>query len=782
MKVLVIVSFNLLCLITFGQNATISGYVKDGTSGELLPGAVVYENGSTSGVVTNRYGFYSLTLPAGNHEIVASFIGYSKLVKTVELTGNVSMDFELIQEGETIEEVIVDASETNPIETPSMSTISIPVGNIKEIPALLGEKDVLKTLQLLPGVQSGNEGQTGFYVRGGGPDQNLILLDEAPVYNASHLFGFFSLFNGDALKSVELVKGGFPAKYGGRLSSVLDMTAKEGNRDHLTGTANIGLISASGVIEGPLSKKEKSSFMVSGRRTYADVIMRPLSKSSSGGNESAGYYFYDLIAKANYDVNENNRLFLSGYFGRDKFSFKFDDEISKEKAKFGWGNATGTARWNHIFSPKVFANASLIFSHYDLGIQFQDKYAGEEYKFKYGSGIEDIGFKYDVDFFPNNNHALKAGVQVTRHNFSPRVRVESDTQADINTKEKQEYKTTESALYVQDEMQLGEKVRANLGVRLSHYNQEKDARIKLEPRASLAYILNDVTSVKASYAEMNQYIHLLSNTGAGLPTDLWVPATDDVKPQFSRQFAAGIVRDIYEKDIVLTLEGYYKTMDNIIAYKNGASFADFEAIADGEQSSSNNWEKNVTSGKGDSYGIELLAEKRKGRLHGWAGYTWSKTTHKLPEINNGKPFSPKYDRRHDASIVGMYDLAKNKRLSAVWVFGTGQAVTLPQGKYEALTHSFSRGYVTPGSVTDYGERNGHRMENYHRLDLAYRFSKEKKRGTKSWEFGVYNAYSRANPFFYFLQDDTSGSDSYYKLKNISLFKVIPSITWSFKFK
>lgn len=773
----------LFCLFsalsTFAQQ-TISGYIKDSTTEELLPGATVFIKDSQNGTVTNKYGFYSLTFTKENPILIIQYIGYKPIIQEIERKTQ-TKDFYLEIQGGEIEGVVIDVGKEDIIETPQMSKIQVEIEDIKNTPALLGEKDVLKTLQLMPGVQSGSEGQSGFYVRGGGPDQNLIILDEAPVYNASHLFGFFSLFNGDALKSVDLIKGGFPARYGGRLSSVVDMTAKDGSRDHLTGSAKVGILSTSGVLEGPISKKKKNnSFMLSGRRTYADIFTRILSKSQSDGQESAGYYFYDFIAKGNYDINENNRVYLSGYFGRDNIGYKFKDNEDNEKVKFGWGNATGTARWNHVFSPKLFSNASIIFSHYDFGIEFKEDYNDKKYQLKYTSGIEDIGFKYDLDFFPNSNHAVRAGLQTTRHHFKPKARAELDSSLGVDSKETETYISLENAVYAEDDWAISNRFKANLGLRLSHYIEDEVNYARLEPRISLAYKANETTSVKASYSEMNQYIHLLSNTGASLPTDLWVPSTDVVKPQFSRQFAAGFAKTLKDEAYQVTLEGYHKTMENIIGYKEGSSLVNFNTIEDGG-SSSNDWQKTITPGNGTSYGAELLIKKIEGKLHGWTGYTWSKTEHQFDELNHGQPFSPKFDRRNDLSIVGFYDIADNKTLMATFVYGTGQAISLQRAQYKKIKHNpFFKNQRDPYTSTtiDFGTKNSSRMEAYHRLDVSYRFEKEKRKGRKAWEFGVYNIYNRGNPFFYYVDEDKDK----YVLKNASLFHLLPSISWSYQFK
>ena len=489
----------------------------------------------------------------------------------------------------TLEEVVVKASKTQKkvSEQVQMSTIEIPIKTIKDIPALMGEKDVLKVLQLMPGIQSGSEGQSGLYVRGGGPDQNLIILDGATVYNAQHLFGFFSLFNGDALRSVELVKGGFPAEYGGRLSSVIDMNMKDGNKEKYTGELGIGIISSKGLIEGPFARG-KGSFIVSGRRTYIDVLTQPVIKAFNNGN-SAGCYFYDLNAKANYEINDKNKVYLSGYFGRDKFYLNikesFDNQSYKSDINFGWGNATGTARWNHVVNPKLFSNTSFIYSFYELAIKAEEEENDQQlFSLKYGSGIEDYSIKQDFDWYANNKHKVKFGVLATHHTFTPDALVITDAVFGENLNRKTEYKSIETGFYIQDEWKITNRLKSLMGLRLSTFTSGDKTYVNPEPRIALSYKLKSDLALKASYATMNQYLHLLSNSGVGLPTDLWVPATEKVKPQNSQQVALGLAKDFEKQNFSLTVEGYYKTMNNIIGYKEGASFLGIQDGGDGAES------------------------------------------------------------------------------------------------------------------------------------------------------------------------------------------------------
>ncbi len=660
---------------------TISGYVREKGSGELLPGVNVYLPGSTTGTPTNQYGFYSLTLPESDSlTLIFSFVGYQPEVHRFSLRQPRELNVEL-QAGTMLAEVEVQGSQPEQVsQSVQMSQIELPVSQIRKVPALLGEKDVLKVLQLMPGVQKGTEGSSGLYVRGGGPDQNLIILDDAVVYNASHLFGFFSLFNGDALKSVELTKGGFPARYGGRLSSVLEMTMKEGNKEKLRGEGGIGLISSRLTLEGPL-RKNKSSFLVSGRRTYADALFRPFIPKGD-----AGYYFYDLNAKVNYDFGRRNKLYLSGYFGRDNlFTRKRYDDQSYQQARLDWGNATGTLRWNHLFSDKLFTNTSLIFTHYRLRtFESAQEPDGSEYLRQYTSSIRDISLKHDYDFFPTPKHFVKFGLISTYHRFTPDALVLKDTDVNEQRRQGEVIDVVESGLYLEDTYKPWSRLKLNAGVRLSHFARKKGGYVRGEPRLAAAYNFTDDLSLKASYAQMNQYVHLLTGTGLGLPTDLWVPATGEAPPQRSRQVAAGIAKDFPQKGLALTLEGYYKKMDNVIGYREGANFLPINNSA--ESANQVRWQHNVTSGQGWSYGTEMLLQKKEGRFTGWAAYTLSWTLLQFDELNFGQKYFARYDRRHDISLVGIYEISPRITLSGTWVYGTGNAITLPVASFRVAEH------------------------------------------------------------------------------------------------
>ena len=769
---------------------SISGYVKEAGSGELLPGVIAYIPSLRTGITTNNYGFYSITIAETDSLLIQfSFVGYTTEQRSISLREDMDLNVEM-SSGVMLDEVSVSASAQERISTSvRMSNITVPVAQIKNVPSLLGEKDVLKVIQLMPGVQKGSEGSSGLYVRGGGPDQNLIILDDAIVYNASHLFGFFSLFNGNALKSVELTKGGFPARYGGRLSSVLDMSMKEGNKEEWHGEGGIGLISSNLTVEGPLVK-DKSSVLVSARRTYVDLILSPILKITE--NENMGYYFYDLNAKINYDFGRNNKLYLSGYFGQDRFYYRSGNNEMKEKVGLHWGNATTTLRWNHLFTSKLFSNTSLVFSSYKFGIFSTTEYNDEStpgIRAEYYSGIRDFSLKYDLDYIPNPNHWVKTGFTSIYHRFNPYAYVEIDTVNFIDRDESKYITGVESAVYIEDTWTPFNTLKINAGFRFSNFVADKKKYWNPEPRLAISWRVNENLALKASYASMNQYIHLLTNTGINLPTDLWVPTTDRVKPQNSRQIAVGMAKDIPEKYLSISLEGYYKLMSNVIGYKEGASFIDFEEMLFSEEEIT--WEDKVTSGKAWSYGIELLVQKNEGDFTGWIGYTLSWTQMQFDSLNFGNKFYAKYDRRHDISLVGMYKINDHITISGTWVYGTGNAITLPVSSYMAsypvyfetnLNPFESNGYSNYGrEVDEFSGKNNYRMGPYHRLDLGIQFHKEKKWGERTWDISVYNAYSRKNPFFYYQTTDTENGQTYGQLRQVSLFPIIPSVSYSFKF-
>jgi hypothetical protein len=788
----VIISFLLLPL--HGQTAerfTVSGFVKEAVSGESLIGVNIYLPDNKTGTTTNTYGFYSITLPESDSvEMIFSYVGYAPQTVKFSLLKDIELNIDL-KPSIVLNEVTVTADRTEKqSESVKMSTVKLQVSQVKNVPSLLGEKDVLKVLQLMPGVQKGSEGSSGIYVRGGGPDQNLIILDDAIVYNASHLFGFFSLFNGDALKSVELTKGGFPARFGGRLSSVLEMNMKEGNKEEWHGEGGIGIISSRMTVEGPL-KKGKSSILLSGRRTYVDLLLKPYIIATQ--EENTGYYFYDFNAKINYDFGRKNKLYLSGYFGKDKYYLKNNSVDVKENVGFLWGNSTGTLRWNHLFNNKLFANASAIYSNYTFGIY--DKYKvvadNKNYYAEYYSGIRDLSLKYDIDYIPDPNHWIRIGAISIFHRFKPHAYIEIDVPNDINIHDVSYIDGIESGIYAEDTWQPLQSLKMNAGLRFSHFLASEKQYHFFEPRLSLAWRLRNDFALKGSYASMNQYIHLLSGTGISLPTDLWVPTTDRVRPQQSRQVALGIVKDMSKHGLSFSVEGYYKTMDHVIGYKEGASFI---TLDEPNSAIGINWEDNVTAGRAWSYGAEILLQKKEGKLTGWIGYTLSWTQMQFDSLNLGKKYYARYDRRHDISVVATYKLNNHITFSGTWVYGTGNAVTLPQSEYLAAqqnTVDFNDfGYDDRNQmffyeqlVNDFGEKNNFRMRPYHRLDFGIQFHKEKKWGERIWEISFYNLYNRKNPFYYYTDRERQPGTmkEFGRIKQVSLFPIIPSFTYSFKF-
>lgn len=769
-----IVGIGLLLLlsafISFSQKYTINGFITDAKSGERLIGASVLITNKNIGTTTNAFGFYSITVSSDSIQLRVSFTGYESQADTFFLDAAKNINIAL-QAAKQLSEVVVKGTRKASIQQRTqMSSIDIPVQTIKSLPAFLGEVDVLKAIQLLPGVQAGSEGSSGIYVRGGGPDQNLILLDGVPVYNVSHLFGFFSVFNADALNSVEVIKGGFPARYGGRLSSVIDIRMKEGNKNEFHGEGGIGLIASRLTLEGPIGKKKNTSFMISGRRTYADIFMRPLSKQSTGGEQTVGYYFYDLNAKINHRISDKDHIYFSGYFGNDKFDSKDEysnsGQTTQSKSGLKWGNATAVLRWNHIFNPKLFGNLTGHYSRYLFDISSDEKSnnasSNERFLLRYFSGIRDWSARYDLDYLPSPNHFIKAGASITWHQYKPGAVQSKVNSTSINENITLKYRfidTKEYDVFVEDDILLAKNLKANIGLHWAGFNVDNDFFSSLQPRVSARYLLNPQLSVKASYASMNQFIHLLTNSGLGLPTDLWVPVTAKVPPQRANQWAAGLAYNS-KSDFEVSVEGYYKTMKNVIEYAEGASYLN----------ATSNWEDKVEVGNGKSYGGELFIQKKKGKTTGMLGYTLSWTNRQFDNLNNGKPFPVKYDRRHDFKIAVVHKINKRFEISADWVFGTGQAISLPVEVY-----------IDNGGkeVEVYDGRNGFRMSAYHRLDFSAKFSKQKRKYERAWVIGIYNVYNRLNPFYIFRDFDQTTNRPVFK--QVSLFPIIPSISYQFKF-
>lgn len=809
----IVVYFLLVSTFLKSQNFTVSGFVKDRANGETIIGATVYIKKSGKTAFSNAYGFYSLTSLSGNDTLIFSYIGYKTVVYEVNLNKNLTYNVSLSPAENNLEEVEVTSKGRNEnVKNTQMGSIQLDMSEIKKIPAFMGEVDLLKTIQLLPGIKNSGDGNTGFYVRGGGPDQNLILLDEANIYNASHLLGFFSVFNSDAIKNVTLIKGGFPAQYGGRLSSVLDISMKDGNNQKFTVTGGIGVIASRLTIEGPLVKN-KGSFMISGRRTYIDILAKPVIQKTEFKGTS--YYFYDLNAKFNYTINDKNRLFLSGYFGRDKFVY--NDEEGGFKANIPWGNASGCLRWNHIFNSKLFANASAVFTNY----KFSFGATQEDFELIINSGIIDYSLKYDINYFPNSRHNVKFGANYTFHTFMPTSVSAQEGQNTYDLGKKIKLYSHDAALYVSDDWDITQKLRLSAGLRFGNFTQigpftryKKDVSGKitdtisyrpgqivanyngLEPRLSLRYTTGKNSSVKASYARNFQYVHLASISSISLPTDIWMPCTEVIKPQESNQYAVGFFKNFLDNYYEASVEVYYKTMSNQIEYKEGSQPTD--NIYD-------NPDNAFTFGKGWAYGAEFFLKKSRGKFTGWIGYTLSWTWRQFNEINYGQKFLAKYDRRHDASLVINYDANKQWDFGLVWVYGTGNRGTLPRGFF-----------LYEGTLSnDYGLRNSYQFIPYHRMDLNVTFTPDRtkklekrkqiltekylkqgldtaniqvsKRWTKnfsnSFTLSVFNVYNRYNPYFIYLTREGNFTTGTLKVgaKQVSLFPIIPSLTWNFKF-
>lgn len=798
---LLLLLFTVLCSANAqsGPRLTISGYVKDANTGEALIGANVFVKETLKGTSTNVYGYYVLNVETGPITLVASFIGYEDQVRTLtvekDLKLNITLSPKAIQ-GKEVEVVGTRTGENT--EDTRMGTVDLDVQKLNTLPALLGEVDILKTIQFLPGVASNGEGNSGFYVRGGGPDQNLILLDDATVYNASHLFGFFSVFNADAVKNIELIKGGMPANYGGRISSVLDINMRDGNEKRISGKGGIGLISSRLTLEGPIVK-DRSSFIVSGRRTYIDVLTRPFINPESGFAGS-GYYFYDLNAKASYRLSDKDRFFVSGYFGRDVFDFAGNNP-GDPRFRIPWGNATLAARWNHVFGPKLFMNTTATFSDYSFAFEAKQ----DQFGFELFSGIRDYGLKVDLSHYPNARHRLKYGGQYIYHIYTTStVNVESgETTFNIDTPPK--LHAHETALYVLDEFDITDDLRVNAGLRLTTFNHvgpfkryqlDEEGRstgieefaagkniagyAALEPRLSMRYRIDGQSSVKASFNRGQQYVHLASFSSIALPTDVWIPSSTNVKPQIGTQYAAGYFRDLLDGLFETSVEVYYKDFENLIEYAEGA---------EPSNNANTNYDAQLVFGDGYSYGAELFIKKRTGKVNGWLGYTWSKTMRQFPDINEGRAFPSRWDRRHDLSLVVTYEHSKRWTFGGTFIYATGQAVTLPVNRY----------FIEGRLVSEFTDRNGYRMAPFHRLDLsATLFNKDTRvvndpvtgelreidrRWRSNWTFAVYNAYNRANPFFiYFDAQGNPGAGTFQVLaKQVSLFSILPSVTWNFEF-
>lgn len=797
----------------FSQNFTISGSIKDASNGETLVGASIYLKETNTYAVSNTYGFFSLSAPRGIYTVIFTYTGYKTITQEVLLDKDINLNILFTPTETNLQEVEVSPKEVSEnVKSTQMGVVQLEMTEIKKIPSFMGEVDILKTIQLLPGIKNAGDGNTGFYVRGGGPDQNLILLDEANIYNASHLLGFFSVFNGDAIKNVNLYKGNMPAQYGGRLSSVLDISMKDGNNQEFEVDGGIGVIASRLAIQGPIIKN-KASFIISGRRTYIDVVGKPWINNSDFKGTS--YFFYDLNGKLNYIINDKNRLFLSGYFGRDKFVY--NDVEGDFKAVIPWGNAAACLRWNHVFHSKLFSNMSAVITNYNFSFGAEQ----QNFELIINSGITDYNFKYDLSYFPNARHSIKTGVNYIFHIFVPTSVSARQGTTVFDLGKKIHLYSHDAAIYVSDDWEVTQKLKLNIGLRFSNFTQigpftryKKDAfgvindTVKyrtnevvanyngLEPRISARYSLTKSLSLKASYSRNFQYIHLASISSISLPTDVWMPSTEVIKPQESNQYALGIFKNLRDNMFETSIEVYYKTMSNQIEYKEGSQPTD--NIYD-------NPDNAFTFGRGWAYGAEFFIKKNIGKFTGWIGYTLSWTWRQFKEINYGQTFLAKYDRRHDASFVLTYTANKKWNFGMVWVYGSGNRGTLPNGFF-----------LYEGSLSnDYGLRNSYQFVPYHRLDLNVTFTpdrakklekrkrlltqqyKEQGRDTSniqvskrwaknfsnSFTFSVFNAYNRYNPYFIYLTREGDFGNGTLKVgaKQVSLFPILPSITWNFKF-
>ncbi len=783
-----LVTFLFTSMAIAQTSYTLNGTISDKSNGETLFGASVFLKGTTIGVVTNEYGFYSITAPEGDYTLNISYVGFSEVNQEITLDSNQKLDFEISEFSTELEEVVVTADEPERaiLRKPEMSVAKMNIATVKQMPVVLGEVDILKSLQMLPGVTNNGEGTGGFHVRGGAGDQNLVLLDEAIIYNTSHMFGFFSVFNADAIKDVKLYKGGIPARFGGRVSSVLDVRQKDGNSKRFAATGGIGIISSRIAVEGPLFK-EKGSFLLAGRRSYADILLK-----AAGEDNSVS--FYDLNLKANYNLDQNNKLFLSGYFGRDAFELG-------ESFSSSYGNSTGNLRWNHIFNERLFSNLSAVVSKYDydLGITAAE--------FDWVSSISNYNLKYDLKYYFSNNFKLDFGASSIYYDFDPgQIKPTSETSA-VNPMTLDRKKALESGLYVNAEHKLTDKLTTQYGLRYSAFsrlggqamvdyannqpvvynpvlgiyergtpvgetNYEKGDAIKrfgnLEPRVSLAYQFNEVSSFKAGFSRVAQYIHLLSNTASATPLDVWTPSGKYVAPQLSNQYAIGYFRNFKDMVYSMEVEAYYKNTDNRIDYIDGSDLIGQNTI-----------ETEILNGESRAYGLEVLLRKNEGKFTGWIAYTLSKSEQRTPGgnagglgINDGEWYNTPYDRTHDISISGAYKLNDKWSFGTNLVFQTGRPVTYPNEQYE----------YEGISVASYAPRNSDRLPAYHRLDLSVNYKpnrKPEKRFKGEWVLGIYNAYNRKNAAsISFGQNFETGAN---EATRTAIFGIVPSLTYNFKF-
>ena len=783
----------LAALLGQAQRVTLSGTVRASENGESLMGAYVIMADTNNpqnkqGCITNQAGFYSISVPAGTYRLSISYMSYKNVDEVLHLTKSLARNFDLEPEAIAGEEVVVTGQKSDHnVASADVGRMEMKIETIKLMPALLGETDVIKSVQLLPGVQSGGEGNSGYYVRGGGTDQNLILLDEATVYNAGHLFGFFSIFNADAVKNIEFIKSGMPAYYGGRAASILSVYQKEGNMKRYEVEGGIGAIFSHLTVQGPI-KKDKASFIISGRRTYADVLAQPFLKPTSP-LKGVSFYFYDLNAKFNVIINDKHRLYFGAYYGSDVYGFKSVSGMTK--AQFSWGNAIASARWNYIINDKMFLNTSAIFSYYD----FKTEMGMDVFKFNLGSGVRDYGLKSELTWLPTPKHNIRFGVHNVFHKcLTGKFDIQAGEGSDFTLPDVQPYLANELSIYAHDEWDISRRWKLNMGLRYTNfchlgpftrYHSNESGSVtdstvykpgeiisqynKVEPRLAVRFLIDSATSIKASATLNYQFMHQISLATISLPTDVWMPCTDLLKPQTVIQMSLGVFRNFYHNMFETYVDLYYKKMYNLAEYRDGMDFSGLTVNPD----------QLYVFGQGWSAGAEFFIKKTRGRFTGFIGYTLGYTRRQFDELNNGKPFWAKYDRRHDVSISLSYEILRNKlNVSALWVYQTGNTMTIPVGYY----------FYMGSYITEFSERNGYRMPPYHRLDIAVNWTIAKTRRFETGlNFSIYNVYNRKNPFFIFLEttsnttDETAGFSISSKAYQMSLFPIIPSVMWWFKF-
>lgn len=793
-KHILLLLIGLLTSITvWAQRVTLSGSIRDATSGETLMGAYIIltdtaHRGQPQGCITNQAGFYSISVPTGTYQLEISYLSYKTIRETIHIERNIKRNFELEIESILGDEIVIQGNKDDRnISSADVGKMEMKIEVIKALPALMGEVDIIKSIQLLPGVQSGGEGNSGYYVRGSGTDQNLILLDEATVYNAGHLFGFFSIFNADAVKNIDIIKSGMPAYYGGRAASILNIYQKDGNLRKYEVEGGLGLIFSHLTVQGPI-KKDRCSFIISARRTYADLLMQPFLKPQSP-MKGMDFYFYDINAKINIVINDKHRLYLGAYYGSDVYGFK--STSGQTQCKFNWGNAAASIRWNYIISNRLFLNTSATFSYYDFGTEM----GMDVYQFKLNSGIRDYAIKSELTWIPTPKHNIRFGVHNIFHQCQPgQYAVQAGAGFDFALPKVQPYLANELAIYAHDEWDISKRWKVNAGVRYTNFchigqftryilddlgyvcdsicykpGETINQYNRVEPRLSVRFLCDSFTSIKASATLNYQFMHQISIASISLPTDVWMPSTDLLKPQTVMQFTLGAFRNFHQNMFETYIDLYYKQMYNLAEYRDGLDFSTFTINPD----------QMYVFGKGWSCGAEFFVKKAKGRFTGLIGYTLGFTRRQFDELNNGNPFWAKYDRRHDLSITLTYEILRNKlNVSALWVFQSGNTMTIPVGYY----------FYMGSYITEFSDRNAYRMPPYHRLDLSVNWTiKKTSKFETGLNFSIYNVYNRKNPFFIYFETNTNVDipTNTFEMSThayqMSLFPIIPSIMWTFKF-